>query len=103
MKLVVRLGVTLMMAITILFSGSQVQSESNGGSYQSNSSVGFYGEYIFPEEVKPPVISPKPDPEGNHKFPQTGTRQSSLPVIGVLIVAGYIIFKKRSEKRSFLI
>lgn len=101
MKLVVHVGVTLMMATTILFSGSQVQAESNGGNYQSNSSVGFYGEYVFPEEVRPPIISPTPDPEGNHKFPQTGSKHSSLPVAGILIVVGYIIFEKNNKKRSF--
>lgn len=101
MKLVVHFGITLMMATTILFSGSQVQAESNGGNYQSNSSVGFYGEYVFPEDVKPPVISPNPDPEGNQNLPQTGTSQSSLPVVGLLIVAGYLIIKKKRKKRSF--
>lgn len=58
--------------------------------YQSNSGVGFYGEYVFPTDppVDPPT-TPNPGiipPATGEKFPQTGETNNNLFSIGSLLL-----------------
>lgn len=97
-----------------LLSVDSVKAENDGGEYQSNSSIGFHGEYVFPEEVKPPIVIPKPDPEkekpvivepnpnpgDNSSLPQTGVKQAYLSELGGLALIGYYLIQKLKIKKE---
>lgn len=74
--------------VLIVLAGSQsvFADEAN---YQSNSGVGFYGEYEFPTDpsIEPPTIpEPGPVPPGGGTFPQTGEANKNFFSIGSLFL-----------------
>lgn len=72
---------------------NEIYADTEPGSYESNSGVGFYGEYIFPsdeklpEGEKPSESGKLPDSgkvEGNTQLPQTGVKKASMSLVGLV-------------------
>lgn len=86
-----------------------VVDASEKQSYESNTGVGFYGKYEYPEpEVEiPNQIPPAGKPSvaiANHgRLPQTGTTNTGyLNLIGMLILSGsfLLIFINKNKKQE---
>lgn len=110
LKRMLLLGVFLLLGAQI--SMKVEAAESND--YKSNGSVGFYGEYVFPDKEKPdkPDKPNIPSP-GNtstntatntskpvRRLPQTGEKQASLWVllIGMLLIGVRTLFLIRKTE-----
>ena len=96
-------------SFSILASIEQVQAESYQREYESNSGVGFYGEYIFPDEekIQPPEVVPDgpikeiPPQTENQTFPQTGNKSTELSSLGIVFLTGaYVIGKNKLKKEK---
>lgn len=92
--------------------------EAKEASYKSNSGVGFYGEYEFPDDKKPSITYPEKDGGhtiapgkigggsngGNMSLPQTGEKKSDLSLVGSSIIGLYYLIKRKQksiEKGSY--
>ncbi|MCO6018959.1 MULTISPECIES: LPXTG cell wall anchor domain-containing protein [Carnobacterium] len=65
-------------------------------SYESNSGIGFYGTYEYPEpEIPnqiPPAGKPSVPPPNQGRLPQTGTTNSSyLTLIGLVLFTSTVL------------
>jgi LPXTG-motif cell wall-anchored protein len=110
LKRILLLGVFLLLGAHI---NMKVEA-ADSNDYKSNGSVGFYGEYVFPDKEKPnkPDEPNIPSP-GNtstntskpvRRLPQTGEKQASLWVllIGILLIGVrtlFLIRKTEGESR----
>ncbi|CAD5896363.1 conserved exported hypothetical protein [Carnobacterium maltaromaticum] len=88
--------------------------------YENNSGVGFYGEYIFPDEEHP-FVKPDSNPEGksslgdlpsgptnqgkvlvgSRNLPQTGLHQENLLGIGLFIFMAAFLFRYKTLKGEY--
>lgn len=84
-------------------------AESYNREYESQSGIGFYGEYIFPEEPGLPLEVPvveeiKGDNSSayertvNKSFPQTGVKNTELFLPGIILMIGSCLFIKKRIK-----
>lgn len=94
--------VLVLLFLGCLSSSWTVVNASEKQTYESNSGIGFYGKYEYPEtETETEVVTPnqilpagRPSPSvANHgSLPQTGTTNTGyLNLIGMLILSGSLL------------
>ena len=103
-KLLKKVLIVLLIGLTTIL-GTTV-SASDSADYEGNGSVGFYGEYEFPEEkpvvpkpgeVKPPITQPNTP---SRVLPQTGEAtlsNISIAMGGTLLMLGSFLVIKRKR------
>ncbi|CAD5896739.1 conserved exported hypothetical protein [Carnobacterium maltaromaticum] len=110
MKMKIVRGLFLMALISSFLLLSIEKGHAETKEYESNSGVGFYGEYVFPENVKPPNLLP--DSEGSvpvgktpimqesGKFlPQTGMARMNGAVTGIIFLVAALALTTKKFKQ----
>lgn len=103
-------GLFLMALISSLLLLSIEKGHAETREYESNSGVGFYGEYVFPENDRLPntllepgaVVPTGQTPvmqESSRVLPQTGiARMNGLGVGLVFLIAGLVLTSKKNKQ-----
>lgn len=114
-KIVATLLLLMVFCFTVVLPSEKVQAELVSQTYESQSGIGFYGEYEFPNQEKPSLVPNKekligevsvgsPDTMdmsvGNRKLPQTGMKNINQISIGIflIIMMGLIVLKNKKKK-----
>lgn len=116
-KIVGNLLFLMVFSFILVFPNETAKAESVSQTYESQSGIGFYGEYKFPNEEKETLV---PDEEklcdetfadssntidmtgNNGKFPQTGMKNTNYMNIGIflLIIMCVIVIKNIKNKKE---